>query len=43
MYVSTIDDGDDNYDDDGDDDDADDLLMLVAFLSPRTKAYGCLV
>ena len=43
MYVSTIDDGDDNYDDDGDDDDADDLLMLVAFLSQRTKAYGCLV
>ena len=43
MYVSTIYDGDDNYDDDGDDDDADDLLMGVAFLSQRTKAYGCLV
>jgi len=44
MYVSTIDDGDGKYDDDdGDDDDADDLLMIVAFLSQRTKAYGCWV
>ena len=42
MYVSTIDDGDDNYDDDGDDD-ADGLFMLVAFSSQRAKAYGCLV